>query len=355
MADSINVSLSHLTDLQNAIKTQFLDRYLDNLDAIHTIQSSTKFKDSTALKELGKLSQLIRSHATKIGIVLNPETFNPQNYAAVYKELKSLIDVVFLLFSVTPLFYTAQNKKMYAQFLLERLDSALLNLLNGLNFLSEELKGKLEDGSFDENRLRSVGILWSTCDALDDISTKGNFGLLSDKVKVSSDMINDVVTEIDEFLEDPESVLEGMADLGLSDLETEDAGDSTETIKAIRPFMEVWKNKLKLIKLLLSSFNSTITSTTYNEKDYSGSMLDELNSLHQSIAEQVDDFISDIYMADESFTAEDSKEEISKLDATIRKMIKVIKNLNKSDQKKIKWINTWECKYFPSESNTLAK
>lgn len=344
------ITTTQLKELQKAIRDQFVTLYKNNTDALRAISSSTKIKDSTPCAELVKLAQLIKSHTTKIGIILNPETFTEENYNATFKELKSFIDYVFFYFSILPLFYKDEE---YPEFMLKKIDNATLELLNGMDVLCEELDKKFEHHDTDEDRLLCVGIIWNSCDTLEDIGKKGKFGLLSDSIRESNGLVDDVLIEVDEFLEEPTLGNGFMLDDGF-DSEEEDDEDETpkileddkETVEKLTEFLKIWKTKLKMIKLLLSSFTSTISSTTYKSTNKKGSILDDLYSQHQIITQNIDELIGDVFMTESVFESSDFEEQIELLNKSLTSIVSVMKKLNDEDVKKSKWINVWEVKYF---------
>ncbi|SMN21256.1 similar to Saccharomyces cerevisiae YLR287C Putative protein of unknown function [Maudiozyma saulgeensis] len=343
------ITTTQLKELQKAIRDQFITLYKNNTDALRAISSRTKIQDSTPCAELVKLSQLIKSHTTKIGIILNPETFTEENYNATYKELKSFIDYVFFYFSLLPLFYKDEE---YPEYMLKKIDNATLELLNGMEVLCDELDKKFEQNDTDEDRLLCVGMIWSSCDTLEDIGKKGKFGLLADSIRESSGLVDDVLSEVDEFLEEPTLGNGFMLDDGFDSDEDEEEEtpkiieDDKETLEKLSKFLETWKTKLKMIKLLLSSFTSTISSSNYKSTNKKGSILDDLYSQHQNITQNIDELIGDVFMTESTFESSDFEEQIELLNKSLTSIISVMKRLNDEDVKKSKWINVWEAKYF---------
>lgn len=359
------VILDHLVDLKNAIESEFLARYKDNLIAIHNIESKTKLKDSTPLIELTKLSQLLRSHSTKLGIILKPETFTEKNYEATYKELKSIIDTTFYLFSLLPLFYSGKN---YTKLLVKRLDESILKFLNSLQSLCKELDAKFNNQEFDEERLICIGMIWSCCDDWDQISKSKDLGILADSFKSSSQLLRDVMDEVEEFLEDPESnigqSLDFLDDDDFDSEEEEVKGDvvtvddktpktesqtTKDLINLILPIMEEWKIKVVLLRTLFNSFRNVIMSKD-PPKIYTIDMLDELDELHKSIAAAADNFTCTMYMADETFTKEDIDEEAKEINTNVKKMLSIIKNVKKKPSDKNEFVKVWETKFFEASS-----
>lgn len=346
---SDKVTIEHLKELQSAIKEQFIGLYKDNNEALRKIKSTTKIQGSSPCEELVKLSQLIKAHTTKLGIILKPDTFTETNYMATYKELKSFIDYVFFFFSLLPLFY---GDKEYPEYMLKKLDQGAQELLSGMNVLSDELTRKFEERESDEDRLLCVGMIWSSCDALESIGQKGKYGLLADSIRESNGLIDDVLGEVAEFLEEPCFNNGDMMDDGFSSDEEEDDAapsnldDDPETLEKLTKFVGQWQTKLKMIKLLLSSFVSTISAKDYKSVNKKGSVLDDLHVEHSRITKDVDELFGDIFMADSTFDAKDFQEPIDTLNSSMRSMIVVMKRLNDDEAKKSKWLNVWEAKYF---------
>lgn len=106
-----------------------------------------------------------------------------------------------------------------------------------------------------------------------------------------------------------------------------------------------------MVKLLLSSFAKSLATNVYNSKSTKASMLDKLHTLQLLIVEQLDEFLSDVFMSDASFEPADFKDNITALNDSLGQMVKIIKNLNTSDPKKLKWITVWENKYFQDGNN----
>lgn len=361
MSNGSKISLNHLIELKSAIETEFLARYNDNLEAIHSIESKTKLQESTPLIELSKLSKLVRSHSTKLGIVLKPVTFKETNYEATYKELKSLIDTTFYLFSLLPLFY---NGKKYTKLLLQKLDESILRYLTSLTLLCQELESKVDNKEYDEERLICIGMIWSCCDSWDEISKLQDLGVLAGSFKTSSQLIRDVMEEVDEFLEDPEGNIGQKLEFLDDNLDSAEEDDvvvveeeekssektTEDLIDIILPIMKEWKHKVILIRTLFNSFRNVIMSKD-PPKIYTIEMLDDLNELHKSIAAAVDNLTCTIYMADETFTKEDIHEEVEEINSKVKKMLSIIKNIKKKPSDKNEFVSVWETKFFENSTS----
>lgn len=340
-----------VSELVASIRDQFVIPY-KNAASLKEIKSATKFKDSDPLTEIGKLSQIIKAHSTKIGIICEPSKFL-SNYSAAFKELQSFANALFYLLSVLPLVHDS-SKDLWASYLVQRLDSVVINLLNGVSLLCNEIDKLIQEGeSDDSDRLSCIGTLWAACDSLEETSKKGNSQLLADKIRSSCNLVDDILQDVDSWLEDPQFGDDLLIDEGFSDEEEEkeDQDQSKEEIAALQKmekFLRSWQTNVKMIKLLLSSFAKSMATNVYNTNDTKGSTLDKLNSLQFSIVEQLDEFFSDVFTSDASFSEDDFKDSIYSLNDSLRQMVRVIKKLNTSDSKKLKWIQVWEAKYFPN-------
>lgn len=338
-------------ELVASIRDQFVLPYRD-VAALKDIKSKTSFKDSDPLTEIAKLSQIIRAHSTKIGLVCQPSHFFA-SYSAAFKELQSFANALFYLLSVLPLI-NDKSKDVWASYLVQKLNSTVINLLNGVSPLCDEIEKMIKEGkSEDDDRLACIGILWAACDSLEEIAKKGNFQLLADNIRDSCSLVDDILLDIDSWLEDPQFGDDLLIDDDFSDDEDKDSDgeeheDDSEALQRMEKFIKVWQTNLKMIKLLLSSFAKSLATNVYNAKDTKGSTLDKLNTLQALVVEQLDELFSDIFTSDASFSEDDFTDSVSALNDSLRQMVKVIKKLNTSDTKKLKWIQVWEAKYFPN-------
>lgn len=355
MSDT-KITIDHLKELQQAIQTQFVDKYIEKIDAIHGINSKTKLKDSTPIIELGKLSKLIRSHVTKIGIVLKPENLKESNFDAIYKELKNLIDNIFYLFSLLPLFYK-DEKNNYTDFFLEKLDEAVLTMINSLSLLSVELKSKFDDLSYDEHRLRCIGLIWSNCDSFDLLVKLDNFTLLADFLKDSVDTIKDIIEEVESFLDDPEGhvqdnfefmseadFFDDNSDNENPDGEDIDPNDIKEVVEAVLPFMEKWQKKLVLLKTFYNSIRNVMNAKD-KPKIFTINNLNEFYSLQKKALVECDDITSTLQLATAEYDQKIFDSELSGLNSCVDDMIKIVKTIKKSPNDKNEYLNVWKRKF----------
>ena len=348
------VTFAELKELAGSIKEQFVDPYKNDIGALTKISSETKLQGSDPLTELEKLAKILKAYSTKLGIICEPSKLHG-NYHAAYTELKNYADSLFYLLSLLPLF-TREQGKLYASYLNEDVFTQVLGLLNGTEMLCDEICSSSKENEGDnKDRLISVGIIWASCDELCDIAKGGNYGLLSKRIALSCGLVDDVLEDIHGWLEDPQ--LEGADDFLGDDLDSIDEledgvkkmgidGDDEEMIEIVKKFLSEWQTKIKMIKLLLSSFSKSITLTTGKNIPNLGSKLDELNKLHKQVILHLDELVSDVFMSGAAFDEDEMGPSIADLNDTLAKMVHMIKEISKQDPKKSKWIDVWNNKYF---------
>ncbi|SCU87488.1 LAFA_0E07030g1_1 [Lachancea sp. 'fantastica'] len=348
---------SDIKKLIATLQADFVETFTSR-ETLQKLKPKIKLQDSEPIIELKKLSQILKAHATKIGIILNPEKFF-DNLNAVFKELQSLANSIFFLISLLPLFYQGQ----YPEYFTSLLEANVLSLLNGVGGLCKELNQLLstsfnpDSGSDDSAnaRLVPIGKIWAACDQMLELSEMGELGLLNQKIKVSTKLVNDTLTELEEWLVEPS--IETDDPFGLGSDSGEDEGEDDEEVEETEAheapqemiqFIQEWQTKLKMIRLLLQSFSKSIASNDYKNKEPTSLQLDRLNSLHGRIVAEVDELISSTFIGGQDFDPQD--EEIigltSQVNSAVREMVKIIKDLNKGDEKKGKWIQVWDNKYF---------
>lgn len=337
----------------DTIRSQFCESYQQASD-LRGITSETQLQSSDELTELKKLAQINRAHATKIGIVCQPQRFY-DNLSALSKELQEFTASLFYILSLLPLFY--QDKKdRWAPFFLQSLDSKILELLSGSSVLCNDIDAMLKDDQRekeDRDRLRSIGMIWAACDSLHELAQRGQFHLLGDAVHQSCALVQDVLQDIEQWIADPELGNDfDLGDLEGSDDEKDesgsdgDGGNDEVALQKMKDFVQGWQNNIKMIKLLLSSFAKSISTNFYNDRKTKGSILQKLYDLQKDVVAQIDELLSDFFMSDASFDPTEFESTIKRLNELLTQMVRIIRNLNKDDAKKSKWIDVWDNKYF---------
>ncbi|AMD22885.1 HHR116Cp [Eremothecium sinecaudum] len=325
-------------ELENVLGT-FNERFnYESIESLYGIKSTTQLKDSTPLLELAKLAKLIKAHSTKVGILSN-ETRLRNNEATLTKQILELEQTVFYLLSLLPLFH---NSGHYTSYLLKHLDEAILNVLQCIRNMYEEIRQKTES-------LVSVGRLWSLTDELLMIADEGNLGLLKKHISSSITLVNDTVLELHDWLEEP--TLDNSDPFGLgSESDGEDEpeveGSNTAVPEEMIKFVKGLEGKFKMVKLLLSSFGKSISLKNPHTKS-NAETLDKLYLVQIEVIEQIDEFASSVFMLGSDFNAKDDEivAEVNRLDATMSRLCKLLKKLNKTDAKRNQWIESWETQW----------
>ncbi|AET38613.1 uncharacterized protein Ecym_3105 [Eremothecium cymbalariae DBVPG len=325
----------------NLMLGSFSERFPYNTTkSLHDIKSSTQLKDSTPLIELGKLAKLLKAQITKAAI-LSQKSRIAGNETVLTKQLHELEQSLFYLLSLFPKFHLSGD---YASYLLKQLDETVLALVQCMQQIYVEIKEGNEN-------LLSVGKLWSLCDELLSISEEGNLGLLKKHISSSTKLVNDTILEIHDWLEDP--ILEQDDPFGLdgSSGEDNDGADTDRNVcevasKEMVEFVQKLERKLKLIKLLLGSFNKSVEV----EKSHSRAaveIFDKLNTMHHDIVPQIDEFVSSIFMLGADFDPEDGDiiEELNKLNTSMKQLCKLVRKLNFKNPMKNKWLENWEAQW----------
>lgn len=310
------------------------------------------------LEELSKLGTLIRAHVTKVGIVFKPQNLKKGQDAA-FTTLLKLSGSIILMVSVISQLKPEQISHIFNN---EILDNVKLLLHSNSEFVDELIA--LEADSNDENnpndfgseddkeisgRLVSVAKIWSNCDDLCKLIKNGELGLLAKKVKQSISLIDDGLDEFEEFTENPDTFDDDDDPFGLDEDDSEDESENTGNSKPeenqmskedksdLIKFSKLWLSKVKLVKLLLLSLTRSLPSVT------SGETINNIYDLQRLLANIIDKLIVDL-MLNKQVDAE--CEQYSKdIIKSCNKLIKIVQDVNKSNETKVKWCTSWESKF----------
>lgn len=380
------ISLSHcaaqpMTSAQDLLqcvqdaRSSFVELYFERPAALHAIESEISLAPgSDPLHELQKLAKIIKAHATKLGIVSAQKRLS-DNIKAAREEFQAINDNLFYLLSLMPLFYGQQHSSndAWPKYFLKLLDTHIMGLLQGVKHVCDETELALQsDGANrasetdDSKRLISIGMVWSACDGLLELATKGKLGTLADHIKASCSLVDDVLQDLENWFQEPSlDGADGFLDDGFES-DTEDKQDSKNSINSdqdtgtalstMKGFLEKWQVNLKLIKLLLSSFVKTIAkvSATGPMKNAKGSALDQLDTLHNQVVRDIDELISDAFMADSSTKLSEFDQSITTLNQDLQNLVKVVKKINANDPNNCKWLDVWESKYVELSETTTS-
>lgn len=295
------------------------------------------------LEELSKLSKLIKAHTTKVGIIFKPETLKNQNDAA-FSTLLKLSETIILIVSIIP----QLDSKKLSQIYQDELVNVLRLIIHANVNLAKELRNlSSEDSNENESndRLISVGQIWSSCDELLLLIQKAPLGYLSDKTKQTISLIEDGLEEFEEWAENPED-FDDEDPFGFSDDESDeeeetptdskDEEDEPKDKSKLIEYSKKWLSKIKLIKLLLKSLAKSLPSST------PGTQIDNIYQVERQLVKSVDQIIVDL-MLDQQVD-EETEEYATQIDKACAKIVKIVKQAN-SNENKIKWCNDWHSKY----------
>jgi uncharacterized protein (DUF1499 family) len=99
-------------------------------------------------------------------------------------------------------------------------------------------------------------------------------------------------------------------------------------------------SKVKMVKLLFSSF---IKSLPADSTDVSGKQVDIFNKEQNNLFNLVDDLVASMFLNTQILELRIAARKIhSQSDV----LIKLLKSLNKDDEKKTKWLSIWQEKFI---------
>lgn len=341
-----------LTEDARKLKSEF--PYV-TLESLRKIPKKTALKDSTPLVELDKLSKLIKSHATKLGIISTPEKlFDAQD--AFKKQLTEFMNVLFYLLTLVPLFHDSH----FADYFIKKLDNEIVSLISSVHKLSDELLLTVQSDADSEpapipqkengtdGRLVSIGMIWSQCDSLELLAAQGNIGLLNENISSSVKLLLDSINEIEEWLQDPVissdpfDIGESSSDNDAFDDENEDEEAPESMIKDVKIVLQ----RCKLLKLLLSSLCKSIEIK--KDSSSTAASLSALNNLHSSLVSNSDTLISSMLMQIDYASDPDFESSQLAVKNEVNRIIKILNQLNQTDGSKLKWIQVWNAKWIES-------
>ncbi|CAI5756207.1 unnamed protein product [Candida verbasci] len=275
------------------------------------------------INELIKLISLIKAHTTKVGIIFKPENVE-KDPSAAYNTLEKLSQTLVLLISVIGQLKQKELSKIYY--------SEIINQSKSLIVANYEFSSELSlDG-----RLISVGKIWNICDSLTSLLENNNLGFLSFKINQTLSILDDGWDEFVSWCDDP---------IGQEDpfeISEEDEDDDYEymEISELKEYVNYWLNKIKLVKLLISSFKKSLPKST------TGDEIDQIYNLQSGIINLIDSFIMDIMLI------RNTDLEIDKCTNQITinsiKLAKLASSIHK-DTKKSQWYISWITKYDNSD------
>lgn len=299
-------------------------------------------------QELLKVSTLIHSHVTKIGIVFKP-VIKETTYNACSEEITTLIKTVSLLASLMRQFQKSEDKysKLYVFELLQQFKM----LAQCINALLGELIHVLDltDDNESGERLVDVGRIWECCDVMKQLSSSGSSGVLNSKLVESNKLVIDGIDELEEWIKNPHMEEENDP-FDFSDVEDDAAtldksddqqSDKLEVDLNLIEFSKKWLMKIRLIKLLMSTLNKSIPGPTISTKF--GTTIDLLNERRLKLNEYIDELIGSIIWDSDLDAANDATTELIKC---VNSVIQLVSKLNDNNENKTKWLLTWKSKFL---------
>lgn len=302
------------------------------------------------LREIIKLTKLIKAVTTKVGIVFAPQNILKPSDAAhdtVAELSRTFVFLTSALSQLSPekvssLFHTEIAAK--SKDLIDTASKFADELDQILNTKDEKSGEYLDEPDTVNPRLISVGKVWLLCDSIGDFIEKGSLKYLQLKTTLNISLIEDGLDEFEEWIKNPQD-FDDEDPFGLEDdfsdeeapSESKNESDDEAGNEDIVKFGELWLKQLKLVKLLFLSINKSLPSVA------SGSVIDEIYTTENAISRSVDKLIVELMMNKEL------NDEVKDLDKDIGKacgnIINILRNVNKTSESKVKWCVSWESKY----------
>lgn len=298
--------------------------------------------------ELVKVSTLIHSHITKVGIVFKPIILE-STYKACSEEVSTLVKNISLLAALMGQFQKSLDK--YSKLYVSELIKQFKLVINTVNSLFKELVNvlDLEEDSESGERLIDVGKVWECCDSLKKLAKDGSSGVLKIKLLESNKLVVDGLEELEEWNKDPQLMNDDPFDFSDDEGDANDAaapvdqsnGSDDEIDSELIAFSNKWTMKIKLIKLLMSTLNKSIPAPTVSIKF--ATTIDSLNDRRLELNEYIDELIGSIIFDIDLESAKSASNDLTKC---VNSVIQLVSKLNNDDEKKIKWLTTWKVKFL---------
>ncbi|SPO07476.1 uncharacterized protein DNG_10170 [Cephalotrichum gorgonifer] len=173
-----------------------------------TPSSSGTASDFDSLRVAHDSASLIKSHTTKLSLLIITEPFTPSAICTVLRELVSgpVPALAAAAETCDPARYTtdfsqALNSKCH--FVLRDLRTFILKIPTDGKVLSDEAQRVSTDGS-GKGSMAMTGLLWSICDDLMSFSQAGVSGYYIQKVEETRLTLKDIIEELKEWSEEEE-------------------------------------------------------------------------------------------------------------------------------------------------------
>ncbi|GMM27688.1 hypothetical protein DAMA08_004040 [Martiniozyma asiatica (nom. inval.)] len=352
--------------MSSEINKEFLvQRLATSKETIPQFINSDIFEASAIenpIKELPKLSTLIHSHITKIGLVFKPP-IKETTYKACNEQINELMKTITMLCSLNKqINKNNDGNGTYSNLFVCELKHTVEDLLKFISLLFGEISQNLEienESDEESGRLISIGRVWEICQTLEKIGNGGSSGVLRLKIKENNKLVIDALEELTEWIENPvnnedvdpfgfesESELESDDDNAFTNDANPPVAGETENEKIsvdeeLINFAKKWKQKIQLVKLLLSSLDKSIP--VFKLTSEFASKIDIINEKTLKLCENVDDIVASIVWDGDVETAQEAGNELS---LVVKYICQLVIKLNEKDDKKVRWLETWKTKFL---------
>lgn len=214
MASPAPVALEDLLTTTRSLVQNF-ESVLSTPPTSSTSASKTTIDPFAVLKDA---SELVKAHATKLGLLLLNKPFTPTAVAKVFSEISStclpaMMGAVELLGTSVHWGSCVEQEIKSA---VRQLIAAIMELVKDIERV-HAMKGKAEAPlrkQQSDSTLASTGQVWSACDSLIELATLGPAGVVCKKAKDYQALLRDAIDELKDFSAD---VDEGYSDDAASD------------------------------------------------------------------------------------------------------------------------------------------
>ncbi len=314
--------------------------------------STTDLKDP--LNEIAKVASLIRAHTTKVGLVFKPPVHPNAANSTLNDVSKTLLLLVSLFNQIDEDKFSSALKTELKQYIIELLStySNLLKEAKTLDYVDDNtLKAettskkstKIQPEELDQVdiRLVSVAKIWRCCDKIESIEKLGISGIAKKSVLNYNELIDDALSELSEWVEDPTCSDDPFELAFTDDLEDEADEDkkiaNEDNVKILLPHATNWTKKLKLLKILFSSINKR------RIQQCSGTQINFILSQMDSLSASVDDFVATI-LTHSIAELEDAEKSVFKIADNLVVYV-TVDMTTKQEDGYTKWYNTWKEKF----------
>jgi hypothetical protein len=300
---------------------------LQTTDEAAVFQSS---KSQSATESITTLAKLIHSHIVRTALTCGPTASSPSATLSCIKDLHK---------PILPIISECQNLRDYPTFFITTIHKNVSGLLDALIlFIGEVVDiacGKIDVES--PERLQYSGMTMEICDRIQRVCQNGPIRVLRDKLRETSEMMNDALTELVEVIEDKD---------------VQDGCDRPEYTFEQISFAQRLQKKLGLISIL---YKAILKRRITEQVPFRGSIRNKLDTIRgclNVLEEGVDDLVAGISMQEEPMSLELSL--VGTIDEAMKLAKAVRVPLNDIADGKEAWFDNWMEKLgvrHPRDSN----